>query len=478
MLLIALNPFLLHATQPPNPAIQAYQAVIDLRLATADSLLNIARQQAPNDPFVVLVEDYIEFVELYLLRKDGAYQKFNTNQSDRLERIDESLDPTYYRYAQAEIHLHGAFADLMEQEYLSSFFHTRKAYKLLEEDLNRQPNFKPSQKSMALIKTLLGTIPNKFQFGLKLFGMHGSSAEGMRTLEQLSKENWLFQTESTIFYTMLLSHLEAKHDKAWDVLVANGYPLSGNLFTYFITADIALYSKHGKVAVTVVDKAPTGSNYLSIPMMQYLKGIAQTQMLDSNCIKTLNNFISTARGDSYKASAYQHMAWYALTMKADTAAYIKYMKHTAALPDSRVEADKMAQKESHSGTIPCVPLLKVRCLYDGGYYSRALALLDTFNSAVYNNNVQVEYFYRKARVLDDMGNDSTALTLYDKTITKGRDLPLYYAGNAALKAGEIYETQGNKAKAAEYYRTCLSISGHEYEGSLHQKARAGLGRTD
>lgn len=478
MLLIALNPFLLRATQAPNSALQAYQAVIDLRLGAADSLLSIARLQTPNDPFVVLVEDYIEFVELYLLRKDGAYDKFNTNQSNRLSRISEHTNPTYYRYTQAEIHLHGAFADLMEQEYLSSFFHTRKAYKILEEDLNRQPNFKPSQKSMALIKTLLGTIPSKFQFGLKLFGMQGNSADGMQTLKQLSQESWLFQTESTIFYTMLLSHLEAKHDKAWDVLVANGYPLSGNLFTYFITADIALYSKHGKVAVTVVDKAPKGPNYMSIPMLLYLKGIAQAQMLDSNCINTLNRYITTARGDSYKASAYQHMAWYTLAMRADTAAYYKYMKSIQALPDSRVEADKMAQKEALGNTIPCVPLLKVRCLYDGGYYARALAVLDTFHTNGYNSTIQVEYLYRKARVLDDMGNDSTALHLYDKTIAQGRDLPLYYAGNAALKAGEIYETQGNKNKAAQYYRTCLSISGHEYEGSLHQKARAGLGRTN
>lgn len=477
MLLIVLNPFLLRATQPPELALQAYQAIIDLRLDQADSLLTQVKATTPNDPFVVLVEDQLEFVKLYLLQQEGAYDSYNTAQDLRFDRINNNTNPAYYLYAQAEMHLHGAFADLMQQEYFSSFLHTRKAYKLLEEDLNRQPDFKPSQKSMALIKTLLGTIPNKFQFGLKLFGMQGNSADGMNTLKALSQEPWLFQTESTIYYTMLLSHLEAKHEEAWQVLVNNGYPLSGNLFTYFIAADIAFYSKHSSAVVTIVDRAPNSSKYLTIPLMQYLKGAAQTQMLDSNCITTLDLFLKQARGNSYQASAIQHKAWYKLVVNNDTNSYKRFMAQISQLSSSRIEADKMAQKEALNGQIPCIPLLKARCLYDGGNYNKALATLEQFNSTELSIELQVEHLYRKARVLDDMGNDSTAIELYDKTIELGRELPLYFAGNAALKAGEICEKQGNKAKAAEYYRTCISITGHEYEASLHQKARAGLGRT-
>ena len=52
----------------------------------------------------------------------------------------------------------------------------------------------------------------------------------------------------------------------------------------------------------------------------------------------------------------------------------------------------------------------------------------------------------------------------------------YFACNAALQMGLIYEEQKQYAKAREYLTVCLSLSPSEYKNSLHQKAKTVLDR--
>jgi tetratricopeptide (TPR) repeat protein len=55
-------------------------------------------------------------------------------------------------------------------------------------------------------------------------------------------------------------------------------------------------------------------------------------------------------------------------------------------------------------------------------------------------------------------------------------MPYYYAANAALKLGELYEMQNNFDKAIEAYENCLEMKPDNYRISIHQKAKAGLNR--
>ena len=54
--------------------------------------------------------------------------------------------------------------------------------------------------------------------------------------------------------------------------------------------------------------------------------------------------------------------------------------------------------------------------------------------------------------------------------------PYYFAANAALQLGIIYEKQADFKKAAEYYELAQSMENVEYKNSINQKAKAGLNR--
>ena len=90
--------------------------------------------------------------------------------------------------------------------------------------------------------------------------------------------------------------------------------------------------------------------------------------------------------------------------------------------------------------------------------------------------LKLEYEYRRARVYHETGRLEDALLQYDKAIETGRDLDFYYACNAALQSGLIYEQTGNLDLSEKYYRMCLDMSPSDYQTSLHQKAKAGLNR--
>ena len=89
---------------------------------------------------------------------------------------------------------------------------------------------------------------------------------------------------------------------------------------------------------------------------------------------------------------------------------------------------------------------------------------------------KLEYDYRKARVYHELDQLEDALIKYDETIRIGESRDYYYACNAALQSGLIYERLDRPASAKRYYEKCLDISPSDYQTSLHQKAKAGLDR--
>ena len=89
---------------------------------------------------------------------------------------------------------------------------------------------------------------------------------------------------------------------------------------------------------------------------------------------------------------------------------------------------------------------------------------------------QLEYTYRLGRVLHGMERWDEALALYRQTITNGRESTYYYACNAALQAGLICEIRKNYAQAKQFFELCLGMRPSDYKTSLHQAAKAGIGR--
>lgn len=54
---------------------------------------------------------------------------------------------------------------------LSAVFEVKKAYTLLLDNQKKYPDFKPNVKSLGLLHTIFGAVPDKYKFGAKLLGL-------------------------------------------------------------------------------------------------------------------------------------------------------------------------------------------------------------------------------------------------------------------------------------------------------------------
>jgi tetratricopeptide (TPR) repeat protein len=111
-------------------------------------------------------------------------------------------------------------------------------------------------------------------------------------------------------------------------------------------------------------------------------------------------------------------------------------------------------------------------LFDGGYYIEAMTQLN--NTQNLNQAEEVEKQYRMARIAHKTGEIAKAKAEYSKTIEMGKNMDLYYAANSALLLGNIFENEGNKEKAAEMYRLCLSLDFTTYRNSIRGLAKQHL----
>ena len=113
---------------------------------------------------------------------------------------------------------------------------------------------------------------------------------------------------------------------------------------------------------------------------------------------------------------------------------------------------------------------------DGAYYAKALNVLDSCDIKVLSFEEKLEYYYRKARILDDMGQPAKSIPFYDWVIKNGVKTNTYFAPNSCIKLGNYYEHINDKKSATLYYQKALTYINHEYKNSIDAQAKAGLNR--
>ena len=210
--------------------------------------------------------------------------------------------------------------------------------------------------------------------------------------------------------------------------------------------------------------------------MDFLLGSAKLNALDESADVSLQKFITQNKGRSYQKEAYRKLAWYYL-MKGDVALYKKNMQEILLLKDAPTDEDKSAQKEAEKKIIPNKELLKARVLFDGNQYEKALTIMQNISiNQLTRTFDKVEYYYRKARILDELNKDTDAIKNYLIAIQKGEQIDSYLAANACIKIAQIFEKSKKPNNAVLYYKKALTLVKDEYADSIDAEAKAGLNR--
>ena len=461
--------------------IEAYHAIVDLKLNQARAILKKEKQLDPQNGIVTLLENYLDYFSLLASENKSEYNRLSGNRSSRISALeDNDNNSPWYLYSQAQVYLQWSFLKAKFGDYVSSAFDAKKAAGLLKDNRDKYPDFIPNQISLALTSVIFGSIPPSFKSVTRFLGMTGNVQAGIKQLEQirvkLPATGYNFYGDEVVFFLCTIDINVARDAKAYTKLIGYTDSMDSNsLLKAYLRVYVAAKTAHNDDAITYLAAAPKGLQFVNLPAMDLLSGNARLNRMDTGAAVYFEKFIHEYKGSNLIKDTYLKLAYFYLTNN-DINRYNSYISLVKTRGSATDEKDKQALREANDAR-PDIDLLKCRLYFDGGYYDKALAQIMSKNVNSFNlARDKIEYFYRLGRIYDKTGKQNEAVLNYQRTINYGKNTSYYYAANAALNTGRIYEEKRDYNKAASFYNQAIDMKAHEYQNSIDDDAKQGLKR--
>ncbi|GAB1405268.1 hypothetical protein MASR1M74_24480 [Lentimicrobium sp.] len=463
---------------------KAYQQILNLRFEDARVTIQGEANDNPNNLIIPYLEHYMLFLENVISGDKTLFSRSGATHTRLMDRVDAGNRASpWHLYSKAQMSLQWALVRIREGNYAGAALDFNRAYRLLNQNNELYPDFIPGHTGIALMQILIGAIPENYQWVTRLFSLKGSVNEGINRLQQISANatDVFLQQESLFLLTFTTFNLgdNEHHTRFLESILTQPEIMklvSRSPLLIYSSVVFNMHNGQNERALNLLLQCPRGKGYYPFYYLDYLTGVAKLNRLDKDASVWFLRYLVNYKGEAFVKSAYQRLAWAAL-IEGDTRKHADYMHSVKVRGNTQLEGDQRAQQQAETGQIPDVGLLKAALLFDGGYYERAMNELDKIKATdLTSKREQLEFIYRKARIYHEWGKPFSAIQAYQQTLQQGRDHPWYFAANAALNLGIIFENQKQYAEAARYFRICLSLDYSEYKTSISQKARAGLNR--
>ncbi len=462
----------------------AYQKMLQLDFTSATTILSKEKTVNPENAAPAYIAHYIDFLRAFISEEDRDFLQLKNNFDLRLEQVEKGAAGTaWMNMAHGEMIMQLAIVKLKRKEYISAGYYIRRSYKLLEENQIRYPKFIPHLKGLGFFHALIGAVPENYKWLSNLVGLKGTISQGGNELSllinQLEKDDELefLMMEACLLKIFIATHLEKNYASALALLEkTKKNKTAENPLLVFMESNTHIISGNSKEGLKILDAFRPQPGHFHMYYLDYATGMLKLNNLDPDASEHFIRFVTGYKGKSFIKSAYHKLGWLAL-LQNDTAGYYKFMENVKRAGDDFTDEDKQALKEAMAHELPNSYLLRSRLLFDGGNYNDALAeLAGKPTSSFPKFRDQLEFTYRLARIFDKKGQTEKAIQYYSKTYENGMRTEWYFAANAALHNGMLYENKGDKLRAQAWYRKCLDLRDHEYQNSIDQKAEAGLNR--
>jgi hypothetical protein len=464
----------------------AYSKIISLKFNEGIKLIEHEKSVNPDNNIPYLLDNYIYFLTIFIGEEETDFEKYDELKDDIIDRLKKGdQNSPYYRYSLAQIYLQWAVARSKFKEYTTATLESNKAYRLLVENNELFPDFLPNLINLGLMHTLIGTVPDNYNWIKKLVGVEGTIDQGLGEILKVlnasvnQKEYSHYKPECLFYLSFIQLNLTSNKQKALDYIKLIESDSSGLQNPLAIYAISRIYSDNGMndKAISLLLSRPTGDEYFPFYFLDYLTGLAKLNRLDNDAYKYLFKFVINFKGKNYIKDSYQKIAWHYLVNENEEK-YNEYIAKVSQYGNSIVDADIQAGREAGNKIVPNIYLLRARLLFDGGYYDKALMAITGSKTIGFllNSKDSLEFSYRIGRIYHEWGKTENSIPFYIKTIENGYNSQYYFAANSALQLGNIYENKGDFTKAEEYYELAQSMKNEEYKNSINQKAKAGLNR--
>lgn len=484
-LLLLFIPFVGH----PNPSWNwseslrnTYSEIFNLQFTAAENNLNRVFQTDKENLHAHYLLSKMQFLKAFITEDEIEYKRFATQKKVLLNNLESSDDNQGFKgYYFGEVILYSAILQFKRGENMGAAMEFRKGYKALEKNSNNFPDFIPQQLPLGFLHSVIGAVPENYKWIVKLIGFKGTIKQGLLEIKtathQIKSNPELRYLEADADMLYLLVKYFLDNDLAVSLNLIEGISKKPESPLQIFLA-CSFYNANGKSSFTlelIKRTQPILQNGFPMLYLYLQKGSALLYTLNRDAEKEYLYYVNNYKGHSFVKAVYQRLAW-ARAVSKDTSGYFAYMKMIPEKGGTFTDEDKQAEKDGLNPEFPNVYLLRARLLFDGGYYSEALRELARPIQSFSSNRDQIELVYRMARIKDKQNNFVQAVEYYERTYEIGKNKTYYFAANAALQLGLLYESNKQKTKARNWFMKCLELRNHEYQNSIDQKAEAGLNR--
>ncbi len=447
---------------------QEYERVLDLRY-TEDHSTTTAYS-----PAKLYIHALSEALVLLLTEDLNLFKKFEARADDRIELLEKDQQAASL-FVMAEIRLQWSFIHLKFGEELDAAWDLRQAYQLTKLCKKKYPEFKPINKTSGILNVMVGSVPEKYDWILSLLGMEGDITRGIAELTQVQESNSIFSKEARLLKSLVEGYVFQKPKEGIQhiepLLSANSTPS----LVLILATSLSIKNAQSEDALTYINALEEKQLPINLAFIQYLKGEVNLHKGQyKSAIAAYQRFINEYTGQNHLKDAYYKTGIaYWLDNDQERATY--YLSTASTVGKEETEADKYAARSLQSNELPNRKLTKLRYFTDGGYYVDASNVMETISiDELKSEKDRVEFYYRKARLYHKTNRSNTAMEFYKKTIHESNSFQTYFAPNACLQLGYLYEEKMDVKNAELYYKKALTYKRHEYKNSIDTKARSAL----
>ncbi|MCX6224110.1 MAG: tetratricopeptide repeat protein, partial [Bacteroidia bacterium] len=437
----------------------------------------LMQRYAENSAEFIRIIGYREFIQTLLFQSKKGIDLFFSRSDVWLQKLEKTRTSNNSMLAAfAEIHLYRAVLASQFSDYKASAIDLVASYKAVAKS-GSELSTPDRNKLSGILGVLFQQIPDQYGKYLWIFGIRSSGLSGYNGLERYYTTALPGSIERMEGYLLMITALkEFSQDPAaaWNFIRAEGKPMLENPLIRYQSALAALKAGDCDSAVKLLDSQANGNVLPAFPYWTYQLGRCKLYQNDPVASVYFERFLKNPGGDNYRHTALLMAGWsYLLHGQSDKAS--EYFHRIKNLPAPFTVYDKQALNEVGSDRIPDPELLKVRLLFDGGYYDKCLEICEVLIlSGIYHDREDGELQYRKARCEQRMGLISRAINSFLGVIDRADRIRSYIVPNSALQLGNLYKKSGQFDLARKYYKLSLDLNKYGYRDGINRQAQAAL----
>ena len=458
----------------------AYEQLMDLKITSARQTLQQEIKQNPDNYYAYYLSHYVDAFDLMINTTEDRYLRFVDNYEKRREIMDDKdTDSPYYLAFEGEMQLYMGIFNIIMGDRFSGVRRAYGGYKKIYRNLDKYPHFQASLKISSLFDIALSNLPPFIRWAVGTFGISGDAEKGLRVLNKYFDEtkNIKGLNADAALFLILAYKLDKDPQKGYEAYAEiDSTILDHTLLDYFY-ANVAYRSGHNAHAEELMKKINLEEIEIPFHPYHYMTGKILLRKLDPQAGYHLKKYLDMYKSNDYRKEINYKLATFYL-INGNKIKFEIYKELTCEEGDKVTERNREAMYDCELDYIPDPELVKAKLLLDGSYLERFSKMIKAYPI---NTNTflpyLLEYNLLLARYKLQTGGSPEAAELFKIVIDKGENEDYYFAAEAAMYLGKIYESK-NKILAVKYYDIAIDLYDSDYYEYIDDRSRKALKRLE